>query len=252
MTVPMKGSGRTGQAPYLRMAARNAGALWTALGTTRGHELVRRPGFLGVHGCSRAGTHAVLTSAAPDSGDLAELTALIRRRSGGRLAVDDPFGSVDLTHLGLAPRRLPVMVRRPGLAVPPPNMPVTRVATVEDLRTVERVVVHGFPLARFQPYRAGEALPLGLLDYPEVELFLAWREDQPVGACVALVDDDAAGLYWVTTLPEHRARGVGRALMHSVLGHLAGLPVTLTASQAGKPLYDSLGFQTIADLTRWL
>ncbi|MDT7801366.1 MAG: hypothetical protein QOI78_4799 [Actinomycetota bacterium] len=27
------------------------------------------------------------------------------------------------------------------------------------------------------------------------------------------------GAYWVATLPEHRSKGVGRALMHAVLRH---------------------------------
>ncbi|MEV4249248.1 GNAT family N-acetyltransferase [Streptosporangium canum] len=45
-------------------------------------------------------------------------------------------------------------------------------------------------------------------------------------------------------------RGVGRALMHAVLGYLRG-PVTLTSATAGKPLYDSLGFDTVADATWW-
>lgn len=38
--------------------------------------------------------------------------------------------------------------------------------------------------------------------------------------------------------------------MHAVLGHLRG-PVTLTSATAGKPLYDSLGFDTVADAAWW-
>jgi hypothetical protein len=33
--------------------------------------------------------------------------------------------------------------------------------------------------------------------------------------------------------------------------HLAGLPVTLTASRAGRPLYESLGFTAAAPSTWW-
>ncbi|WP_410674868.1 GNAT family N-acetyltransferase [Amycolatopsis sp. cmx-4-68] len=59
------------------------------------------------------------------------------------------------------------------------------------------------------------------------------------------------GVYWVTTRPEHRSKGVGLALMHAVLRHFDDLPVTLTASRAGKALYDKLGFTTLGDAHWW-
>jgi GNAT superfamily N-acetyltransferase len=49
----------------------------------------------------------------------------------------------------------------------------------------------------------------------------------------------------VYTEPEHRRHGLARALMHAVLDWCAGqniAKVTLHASDAGRPLYESLGF----------
>lgn len=73
----------------------------------------------------------------------------------------------------------------------------------------------------------------------------------PAGACLTVSDDSTVGLYWMTTLPEHRSRGVGRALLHGALNHQADLPMTLTAARAGRPLYDSLGFVPVADARWW-
>lgn len=232
----------------LRLANRNAAALWTALAEARGHPLTRRPGFLAVHGSERAGLRILLLDPAPDPDDRAELTELVRR--AGRITVEDPYGGLDLTPLGLTPRSLPVMIRRPA-PVPDPALPVAPVERPDQLAIAEDVVVHGFPLEAFRPRRPGEAFPDALLDRPEVRFFVTYRDGVPAGACLTVRDDGAVGLYWMTTLSEHRSRGVGRALLHGVLSHLGDVPMTLTAARAGRPLYDSLGFVPVADATWW-
>nr|WP_201784492.1 GNAT family N-acetyltransferase [Nonomuraea pusilla] len=234
----------------LHLATRNAAALWEALGETRGQEVTRRPGLLGVGG-GRNGLRVILLSPEPAPADLALVPELVR--AGGRVTVEDPFSAHDFTELRLTPRTLPVMIRRPGPAPAPvpAGLEVTRVTTAAQLETAARVVVEGFPLSHFQPYRPGEVFPTGLLNMPGIELFLAVRDGVTAGACVSVVQDEVSGLYWVTTLPEHRSAGVGRALMHALLARRGDRPVTLTSSTAGKPLYDSLGFEVIGDATWW-
>ncbi len=39
--------------------------------------------------------------------------------------------------------------------------------------------------------------------------------------------------------------------MLAALSRYADLPMTLTASRAGKPLYDSLGFTTVTEAVWW-
>jgi GNAT superfamily N-acetyltransferase len=112
-------------------------------------------------------------------------------------------------------------------------------------------MVNGFPLERFLPYEPAVAFPPSLLDRDGVDFFLLRRNAEPAGACLTVADDKVGGVYWVTTLPSHRSQGVGRALMHAVLNHFADRPVTLTASMAGRPLYDSMGFETVALATWW-
>jgi GNAT superfamily N-acetyltransferase len=234
------------------LATRNAAAFWTSLARTRGHELVRRPGFLAVEGRGRAGLRALLLSPDPAPGEIAELSALVRLRSAGQAVVEDPYGSLDLSGLGLADRHLPVMIRDGAMETAAPAHEVVPVERVDQLGTAEEIVVHGFPLTAFQPYRAQEVFPEKLLGYEGVHLFLVKRDGVPAGACYTLDDGTVVGLYWVTTLPEQQSRGVGRALMNAVLRRFAGRPVTLSAAKAGKPLYDSLGFETVGTGTWWM
>ncbi|MGR6317975.1 GNAT family N-acetyltransferase [Micromonospora soli] len=232
----------------LELSVRNAAALWTALAESRGNPLLRRPGFLTVVGDARAGLRILLLDPDPAPDDRAELAALVRRRTGP-VVVEDQYAGLDLTGLGLTPRTLPVMIRRPG-PVPGPALPVTPVERPDQLAVAEDVVVHGFPLEAFQPHRPGRAFPAALLDRPEVRFFLLHRDGTPAGACLT-VRDEGVGLYWMTSLPEHRSRGVGRALLHGVLGQLGDVPMTLTAARAGRPLYDSLGFVPVTEATWW-
>ncbi|MFE3452152.1 GNAT family N-acetyltransferase [Nonomuraea sp. NPDC059194] len=236
----------------LRLATTNAAALWTALGEVRGHDVVRRPGFVAVGGDERAGLRIVLQSPAPGDDDVAELTELAKGWTRGPVLVEDSYDVVDMSAIGLEPRQLPVMIRRPGQAVPSPVLDVVRVEREDRLETAERIVVEGFPLARFQPHHPRQAFPAALLGYDGVEVFVVEKDGVPAGACLTVADRMVGGVYWVTTLPEFRSLGVGRALMHAVLGGpLKDLPVTLTSAKAGKPLYDSLGFTTITQSTWW-
>jgi GNAT superfamily N-acetyltransferase len=162
----------------------------------------------------------------------------------GRTVVEDAYSNLDLTHLGLVSRQLPVMIREPA-PVPEPSRPVVKVESVDQLELAENMIVHGFDLDNFQPYQVGEVFPKSLLDRPDFELFLIGE----AGTCIAVHSGDASGVYFVTTMPEHRSQGIGRALMHAMLARTE-LPMTLTASKSGRPLYDSLGFRTL-NLSNW-
>ncbi|GHJ55890.1 hypothetical protein Nm8I071_51970 [Nonomuraea sp. TT08I-71] len=246
--MPVAGPSVGGMTSDLELSVRNAAAMWTALAESRGHRLLRRPGFLAVLGDAPAGLRILLRDPNPSPDDRATLAALVRGRTGS-VVVEDQYARLDLADLGLTPRTLPVMIRRPG-PVPDPSLPVTLAEHADQLAVAEDVVVHGFPLEPFQPYRPGQAFPPALLDRPEVRFFLVHADGAPAGACLT-VRDEGVGLYWMTSLPEHRSRGVGRALLHGVLGRFGEVPMTLTAARAGRPLYDSLGFVPVTDATWW-
>ncbi|MFJ6673756.1 GNAT family N-acetyltransferase [Actinosynnema sp. NPDC091369] len=227
----------------LQLAVRNAAALTTGLARTRGHDLISRPAFLAMSGPTLLRVLAVRPD--PDPDDFAELVLLVKRAEA-RVVVEDSFGTIDGAALGLTARYLPVMVRPPE-PVPPPALEVRPVRTAQEWAVAEQVVVDGFPMPGFP---TGNALPVALKDREGFRMHTAWRDGVVVGACLTVGQDDAAGVYWVTTLPEHRSRGVGRALMHAVLAE-SSVPMTLTAAKPGLPLYESLGFSVVTQATWW-
>ncbi|MEV7281805.1 GNAT family N-acetyltransferase [Streptomyces sp. NPDC093111] len=229
--------------------ARNSAALWTATGRSRGHEVTRRRGFVAVDGDERAGLRILVQEPDLDPGELAELGELVRGAKGP-VNAEDPFGATDLSHLGMRHWQMPVMLRPPG-PVAEPALDVVRVREPEELQAAERIVIAGFELTGFEPYRPGELFPTALLGQPGVDVFLALHEGVPAGACVSVVDDGIGSHYWVGTSPDFRSRGVGRAVMLGSLAPLADLPVTLTASKLGRPLYESLGYTVAAPSTWW-
>ncbi|MEV6645018.1 GNAT family N-acetyltransferase [Amycolatopsis sp. NPDC051371] len=225
-------------AQRLSQASGNAVAMWTVLARARGDHVREHPTFTAIDGRR---FRVMVRTANPDR---AELTALVReqRGNGRTVVVEDPFRTLDLSGTGIRPRQLPVMVREPA---PVPVEPgVTLVKTLGELRKAEEIIVHGFPLEEYQPLQPGTVFPAALLDQA---FFLKGGE----GTCVTMADEGVGGVYWVTTMPEHRSKGVGRALMRAVLRHFEDRPVTLTASRAGKPLYDKLGFTTLGDSDWW-
>jgi hypothetical protein len=229
--------------------ARNSAAFWAATGRSRGHEVIRRPGFLAVAGDERAGVRVLIQEPDLAADELAEITDLARQ-AAGPIDIEDPFSSTDLGHLGMRSWQMPVMLRQPG-PVTAPVMDVTRVRREDDLHAAERAVIAGFELTRFEPYRCGEMFPMALLDQPGVDVFVAHLDGEVAGACVTVLADGFGSHYWVGTPPAFRSRGVGRAVMLGSLAHLVEVPVTLTSSRLGRPLYESLGFTAAAPSTWW-
>lgn len=229
--------------------ARNSAAFWTAIGRSRGHEVIGRRGFVAVDGDARAGLRILIQQPDLDPAELAEVDGLVRR-APGPVNVEDPFSSTDLSHLALRSWQMPVMLRPAG-PVAAPALEVIRVRRPEDLQAAERIVIEGFELTGFEPYRPGELFPAALIEQPGVDVFVALHDGVPAGAGVSVVADGVAGHYWVGTSSAFRSRGVGRAVMLGSLAHLPPLPATLTASQLGRPLYESLGYTTAAPSTWW-
>jgi hypothetical protein len=226
--------------------ARNSAAFWAATGRSRGHEVIRRPGFLAVAGDERAGLRVLIQEAGVDTDEITDLA----KQAAGPVDIEDPFSSTDLSHLGLRTWQMPVMLRQAG-PVAEPDMDVVRVRDEEHLKAAERAVIEGFELARFQPYRVGEMFPMALLDEPGVDVYVARLDGEVAGACVTVVDNGFGSHYWVGTPSAFRSRGVGRAVMLGSLADLVDVPVTLTASRLGRPLYESLGFAAASPATWW-
>ena len=117
------------------------------------------------------------------------------------------------------------------------------------------------------PMGRGEGLPLevqraivpGLLEHPERLIRLALQDGTVVGAAVCFVGFSTfsakprINVHDLCVLAPHRGRGVGRALLESVLAAARGLDcsgVTLEVradNEVAQKLYRSLGFSGGAD-----
>jgi ribosomal protein S18 acetylase RimI-like enzyme len=235
-----------------RLADDNAAVWWAGLAAVRGNAMIRKSGYFWVPGSLRAGLRIMILRPDLEPGEIAEIMDLARSwPAGSRVTVEDPHSVIDLRAIGFEARQLPVMAREPGPVTGTRRVTVSRVTTPEEAAIVERVVVDGFPLRQFLPYRVGEAVPFSLAQRPGVAFYLARRDGEPAGACMTMHDGAAAGIYWVGTLPEHRSHGVGRAVMTAALNDIRDVPATLTATAAGLALYESLGFRTVAEATWW-
>jgi predicted acetyltransferase len=71
---------------------------------------------------------------------------------------------------------------------------------------------------------------------------------------LAFLHRESVGLYGIGTPPPHRGNGYGSALTVAGIrwGASNGATVAvLQASQLGEPVYRSLGFRTVFDMTAW-
>jgi len=247
----------------LESSVPNAEALWRAFAAARGHRIIDEPDWLAVDaGENIGGTRVILRAPVTGALQCASLDRLIEGTSRP-VVVEDPFATIDLRAHGLAPRGLSVMGAGPFTrdatppdAMPPEEGPGITVRRVEGdeglLLEADRIVVEGFPLTAYHPYRPGRLLPAGLLKMPHISVFVAGLGGRPGGTCMTVKDTNGVGgIYWVAVLPEHRRLGMGRALMLAAIRELEGLPMVLCATSQGAPLYRKLGFETALESTWW-
>jgi GNAT superfamily N-acetyltransferase len=236
-----------------RVYARNAAAMWASMapwsrvrpGTPAGLSVIEVPG----HRTTR------VIVGEPGAADHGLVDALLSgREAGGRVVVEDCFGQLDFpARDDVAADRLPVMLRA-AAPVPqfgPPGLSIEPVADQDALAEAEQVIVDGFPQRSMQPYQRGRMLPPSLVTAPGWRVWLARCDGAPAAACCTYDDGAAIGVYWVATMPAYRSRGLGRAIMIEALAAYPSRPATLVATAAGRALYSSLGFGTVA-MALWL
>ncbi|MFJ2778999.1 MULTISPECIES: GNAT family N-acetyltransferase [unclassified Kitasatospora] len=244
----------------LEQANDNAAAFWLAQARAYGWQQLAHPGFTAVR-CARTPDDAhriVVTRPYGEPAPLEEeLAALLREWSTTQLTLEDPYGRLDMARFGCSHGpAMPVMAREPGpLDVSPrggrtatgggtdESLTVDEVQDGDGFAEVERSVVDGFPIPARQPWTRGGMLPERLLAEPGCRAWLGRRDGVTAGACLTYDDGRATGVYWVATLPDHRSRGVARAILETALtaAH-PDRPATLVATPLGAPLYRKLGF----------
>ncbi|WP_068756666.1 GNAT family N-acetyltransferase [Thermobifida cellulosilytica] len=168
--------------------------------------------------------------------------------------VEDPFGTLPAPgSAGVATVRMPVMARPPGAVPPPPckaDLEVTRVTDRAGLEAAEQVIAYGFPRLLPWPCAPGRLLPPHAPTVAGLRVWLARRQGVPAAACCTYDDGATVGLHALAVLPEQRGRGIARLLAARALADHADRRAVLATTEAGAPLFRSLGFTEVSQ-ARW-
>jgi GNAT superfamily N-acetyltransferase len=118
-----------------------------------------------------------------------------------------------------------------------------------DLPTVGRVndLAYGNHDGRLE--RTLTPLPPGVL-----KGFRADLGGHPAAVALTMLHGGDCGVSFVATVPEARRRGLGSLVMHGALKDAldrGATTTTLQATDAGRRLYDSLGFRSLCDMQLW-
>ena len=156
--------------------------------------------------------------------------------------------------LGLTPAGgAPLMVLRATTPVRPSRpVRITRALGPELVRIAGDLAAAAFDEPRDVIARC---IDVCVTETAGLETYIAWSADTPTSAVTMTPIGNAAGVSLMATLPEHQGKGMGRALLTQVMDDYRRRGVErffLGATEAGRPLYTSLGFETVADLSAWL
>jgi GNAT superfamily N-acetyltransferase len=127
-----------------------------------------------------------------------------------------------------------------------PHNFVVRVASPEESDVGGRLVASALSLSQAS---CEAALPRSLFARKGIDLWVALEDETFVGCGIFVRDQDRVGIYTMATAPEFQRKGVGGALLSSAVFHYEAAGVTrfiLGATEKGFPLYQRLGFRTIA------
>jgi hypothetical protein len=72
-----------------------------------------------------------------------------------------------------------------------------------------------------------------------------------VTTAAAFIGDGFVGIYAVATTRDARGHGYGEAMTWAATLCRPELPATLQASPMGWPIYERIGYRTIAEFTVW-
>lgn len=186
-------------------------------------------------------------------GSIAErdLPAIVFLASAVGGALGPVAADLGLQHVGAAP----LMVYRPertGADADTGPYQVERVTDEATLRETTPLIASAFSL----PLDETNALyGQSLIARPDIGVFLARRDGEPICSVTTTGADDVVGIWSMATPPRYQRQGAGRAALDWVIAHHLARGATtfyLGATEAGKRLYDQIGFVTVDELAIWL
>jgi GNAT superfamily N-acetyltransferase len=235
----------------------SADSLLTPLAAVGGRT-VRRPAYWLADADRPSGYHAGATLLRPPAADewpglLDEIENGLRDGSGDAYLYS-AWPTPDLRGRGWELEGYPpLLVRAPGLPLPPPgpaDFEVRRVVDPAGLADWERVAVTGYPLAQLLPWRPEVLYDERVLKTP-LRQWVGYADGQPVGAGASWVTDGLHVCAMGVVLPGYRGRGYWRALLRTRLADAAGLPSAGLFSDYSRPGAQRYGYLPVLRFTLW-
>lgn len=244
----------------LRRYVRNLTESLAAPATAMGGRTVRRDDVIAVDVGRPAGLYnfAVLQQPLPleHVADMAEGLAQHFGDGTGEVWLFSPWPTPDLRAFGWTLAGHPPLMLRPAtpgveLPDPLPSLDVAPVTGGEDLRDLERVAIEGYPLPELEGLPAGSLLAESAIADDRMRSWVGREQGQPVAAAMAFVDAGLVHVSLVATLPAARRHGYGAALTwHATLSD-PNLPAVLLSSDAGRGVYERMGYVALLRFTAW-
>jgi GNAT superfamily N-acetyltransferase len=236
-------------------------ALVAQMGDVPGVELhLTRTGCLGLTGEPMADFNVLTLGRDPDAETFFD-GSIARAKARGLplMVMMSPNAAQDLApvaaRLGLiAAGSSPLMVLRGATPIPPGRpVKVTRALGPERVGIAGDLIAAAFGAPRAVIARCIE---VGVTETAGFETYIAWDDDDGPAATVSVTPTgNTAGISLMATSPQRQRKGTGRALLTQVMADYRARGVErfhLGATPAGLPLYASLGFETIAELSVWV
>ena len=160
-----------------------------------------------------------------------------------------------LRALGVDTLRTDALWSRKATRPPKPNVPELDIKLVEDVAALEE-----FGIATWEGFETEEvnreAGPLGMhhpstLNDPRMRYFVVSVAGRVVTSAIAYVGDDIVGIYGVSTLPEYRRRGYGKAITWAAAMSAPELDVAVSPDEEARGIERELGFRKIAEYRAW-
>jgi hypothetical protein len=165
-----------------------------------------------------------------------------------------PFPTEDLTDRGLELVGHPPLMWRPTTAPVPPlpdGLRIEEVCEPEALATFERTLVDAYPLPEWAGLEPGSVFTPGLVGSGALHYWIGWVGNRPVCTAGTIVHAGVNLVEWVSTSPDARSRGFGASITFTAATADPAAPAVLLSSDAGRSVYERLGFVAVARWTLW-
>ena len=128
---------------------------------------------------------------------------------------------------------------------------VRDVTTVDDLHTLERLAVDGYPLDEARDEPPGSLFPEPMLA-SDVTLRLGLVDGEPVSGAAALDAHGVVNLCFAATLPAGRRKGVWSALVWARVNQAPDQPSVAFTSDDSRPGFVRMGFLPMFRFSLWV